>query len=170
MNNLDNPLLKKKKILNYSIIIGTVLIIIIIIIVVIIVVIKRKQKDTSENSDKSPIKPQDPWDNLIPLPSEEKMKELIQNSFNITTSMTQEEIQEILSNDLYQIIHFETGIYNLKIKRNKKINELFDDKFSLSKLFILIYSKFLQLKNIEFINKTLGVLKLDKSNEINDEQ
>lgn len=124
MNNLDNSLLKKKKILNYSIIIGTVLIIIIIIIVVIVVVIKRKQKDTSENSDKSPIKPQDPWDNLIPLPSEEKMKELIQNSFNITTSMTQEEIQEILSNDLYQIIHFETGIYNLKIEHQNKINGL----------------------------------------------
>ena len=124
MNNLDNSLLKKKKILNYYIIIGTVLIIIIIIIVVIVVVIKRKQKDTSENSDKSPIKPQDPWDNLIPLPSEEKMKELIQNSFNITTSMTQEEIQEILSNDLYQIIHFETGIYNLKIEHQNKINGL----------------------------------------------
>jgi len=168
MNNLDNSLLKKKKILNYSIIIGSVSIIIIIIVVT-FVVIKSKQKDNTDN-DKSQINPKDPWDNLIPSPSEEKMKELIQNSYNITTSMTQEEIQEILSNDLYQIIHFETGIYNLKIESDKKINALFDDKFSLSKLFILIYSKFLQLKNIEFINETLGVLKLDKSNEINDEQ
>ena len=168
MNNLDNSLLKKKKILNYSIIIGTVSIIIIIIVVT-FVVIKSKQKDNTDN-DKSQINPKDPWDNLIPSPSEEKMKELIQNSYNITTSMTQEEIQEILSNDLYKIIHFETGIYNIKIESDKKINALFDDKFSLSKLFILIYSKFLQLKNIEFINETLGVLKLDKSNEVRLEQ
>ena len=122
MNNLDNSLLKKKKILNYSIIIGTVSIIIIIIVVT-IVVIKSKQKDNTDN-DKSQINPKDPWDNLIPSPSEQKMKELIQNSFNITTSMTQEEIQEILSNDLYKIIHFETGIYNLKIESEKKINGL----------------------------------------------
>ena len=62
------------------------------------------------------------------------MLELIQNSYNITTSMTQKEIQDILSNDLYQIIHFTKGIYNLEIEHENKI---FGLKFSRKRYVIL---------------------------------
>ena len=48
--------------------------------------------------------------------------------------MTQSEIQEILSNDLYQIIHFETGIYNLEIENE---NKLYGLKFSRKRYIIL---------------------------------
>ena len=111
MNDPENTLLIKKKIINYSIIIGIILIIAIVIVVVIVVI----KKNESQNSEKSQINPSDPWNNLIPTPSEEKMRELIQNSYNIVPSMTQSEIQEILLNDLYQIIRFTKGIYNLDI-------------------------------------------------------
>ena len=133
MNNPENTLLKKKKILNYSIIIGIILIIVVVIVVV-IVVIKTKKKNESQNPEKSQINPSEPWNNLIPVPSEEKMRELIQNSYNITPLMTQSEIQEILLNDLYQIIHFTKGIYNLEIEHENKIYGL---KFSRKRYVIL---------------------------------
>ena len=55
------------------------------------------------------------------------MQELIQSSYNITTSMTQSEIQEILSNNLYQIIRFIKGTYNLEIKFSRKRYVILDD-------------------------------------------
>ena len=129
--------LKKKKIKKYSLIIGITIAIIVSVVVVIVVVIKTKKKDDSDNSENDSINPpisESPWDNLIPTPSEEEMKELIQTAYNITTEMTQSEIQEILSNDLYQIIHFKNGIYNLEIENENKIYGL---KFSRKRYVIL---------------------------------
>ena len=117
MNNNEYTNLKKKKLLNYILIIGALIIFIIIIIVIITVTTGKK-----DNSENVPINPSEPsWDNLIPSPSEKEMRELIQNSYNITNSMSQAEIQDILSNDLYQIIHFKSGIYNLEIEHENKI-------------------------------------------------
>ena len=48
--------------------------------------------------------------------------------------MTQSEIQEILSDNLYQIIRFTKGIYNLEIENENKIYGL---KFSRKKYVIL---------------------------------
>ena len=70
----------------------------------------------------------------MPTPSEEEIQELIRSSYNITTAMNQSEIQEILSNDLYQIIHFTRGIYNLEIESQNKI---FGLKFSRKRYVIL---------------------------------
>ena len=133
LNTTDEKELKKKKILRYSLLIGTFIIIIVIVVVVIVV----KKKDDSENSENERTNPQSSepqWDNLVPTPSEQEMKELIKSSFNITTSMTQSEIQEILSNNLYQIIRFTKGIYNLEIENENKIYGL---KFSRKKYIIL---------------------------------
>ena len=133
LNTTDEKELKKKKILRYSLLIGTFIIIIVIVVVVIVV----KKKDDSENSENERTNPQSSepqWDNLVPTPSEQEMKELIKSSFNITTSMTQSEIQEILSNNLYQIIRFTKGIYNLEIENENKIYGL---KFSRKKYVIL---------------------------------
>ena len=133
LNTTDEKELKKKKKLRYSLLIGTFIIIIVIVVVVIVV----KKKDDSENSENERTNPQSSepqWDNLVPTPSEQEMKELIQSSFNITSSMTQSEIQEILSNNLYQIIRFTKGIYNLEIENENKIYGL---KFSRKKYVIL---------------------------------
>jgi cytoskeletal protein RodZ len=137
LNTLDDNELKKKKILRYSLLIGIITIIIIIIVVVVVFVVKSKKKDDSENSENERTNPQSSepsWDNLVPTPSEQKMQELIQSSFNITTAMTQSEIQEILSDNLYQIIRFTKGIYNLEIENENKIYGL---KFSRKKYVIL---------------------------------
>ena len=94
-------------------IIGIITIIIVALVVILVFVVKSKKKN-DENSENDPINPYIPepaWDNLIPTFSEEEIQELIQASYNITTSMTQSEIQEILSNNLYQIIHFHNLIF-----------------------------------------------------------
>ena len=78
MNNNEYTNLKKKKLLNYILIIGALIIFIIIIIVIIIVTTGKK--DNSENIPTNPSEPS--WDNLIPAPSEEEMRELMQNSYN----------------------------------------------------------------------------------------
>ena len=123
-NNSEDSELKKKKIKKYLLLIG-IIIIIIILVIILVVVLKNKNKGNSKNSKDDSRNPNEsPWNNLIPLPSEKEMKELIRSSYNITSSMTQSEIQEILSNNLYQIIHFTKGIYDLKIESEKKINGL----------------------------------------------
>ena len=134
-DNHEDSELKKKKIIRYSLIIG--IITAIIVSVIIIIVIKTKKKDDSEISENDSLNPpttEPSWDNLIPKPSEEEMKELIKTAYNITTVMTQSEIQEILSNDLYQIIRFTKGTYNLEIESDNKIYGL---KFSRKRYVIL---------------------------------
>ena len=133
LNNQENNELRKKKILRYSLLIG-IIIIIIFIVVVIVIVVKNKKKDDSENEQINPKASEPSWDNLVPTPSEQEMQELIQTSYNITTSMTQSEIQEILSNSLYQIIRFTKGVYNLEIENENKIYGL---KFSRKRYIIL---------------------------------
>ena len=136
LNTLDDNELKKKKILRYSLLIG-IIIIIIVIVVIVVIIVKNRKKDDSKNSENERTNPQSsesPWDNLVPTPSEEELQELIQTSFNITTSMTQSEIQEILSNNLHQIIRFTKGIYNLEIENENKIYGL---KFSRKRYIIL---------------------------------
>ena len=133
---LEDRELKKKKIIHYFLIIG-ITTIIVVSIVVLVVVIKTKKKDDFENSENEPINspiPESSWDNLVPTPSNEEIQELIRSSYNITTAMNQSEIQEILSNDLYQIIHFTRGIYNLEIESQNKI---FGLKFSRKRYVIL---------------------------------
>ena len=120
MDNSKDDELQKKKLIRYIIIIAIVTIIVASIIII-IVVLKNKKRDDSENK---PVEQEPEWDNIIPKPSEEEMKELKQSAYTITTAMSQSEIQEILSNDLYQIIHFTSGIYNLKIEHENKINGL----------------------------------------------
>ena len=120
MDNSKDDELQKKKLIRYIIIIAIVTVIIASIIIT-IVVLKNKKRDDSENK---PVEQEPEWDNIIPKPSEEEMKELKQSAYTITTAMSQSEIQEILSNDLYQIIHFTSGIYNLKIEHENKINGL----------------------------------------------
>ena len=120
MDNSKDDELQKKKLIRYIIIIAIVTVIVASIIIT-IVVLKNKKRDDSENK---PVEQEPEWDNIIPKPSEEKMKELKQSAYTITTAMSQSEIQEILSNDLYQIIHFTSGIYNLKIEHENKINGL----------------------------------------------
>ena len=126
LNTPEEGELKKKKIIRYSLLIGIIAIIVVIVVVVVIVV-KNKKGDDTEKSESGPINPSNSeplWDNLIPSPSEGEMRELIQASYNITTSMTQSEIQEILSNNSYQIIRFTKGTYNLGIESENKINGL----------------------------------------------
>ena len=120
MDNSKNDELQKKKLIRYVIIIAIVTVIVASIIIT-IVVLKNKKRDDSENK---PVEQEPEWDNIISKPSEEEMKELKQSAYTITTAMSQSEIQEILSNDLYQIIHFTSGIYNLKIEHENKINGL----------------------------------------------
>ena len=120
MDNSKDDELQKKKLIRYIIIISIVTVIVASIIIT-IVVLKNKKRDDSENK---PVKQEPEWDNIIPKPSEEEMKELKQSAYTITTAMSQSEIQEILSNDLYQIIRFTSGIYNLKIEHENKINGL----------------------------------------------
>ena len=120
MVNSKDDELQKKKLIRYIIIIAIVTVIVASIIIT-IVVLKNKKRDDSENK---PVEQEPEWDKIIPKPSEEKMKELKQSAYTITTAMSQSEIQEILSNDLYQIIHFTSGIYNLKIENENKINGL----------------------------------------------
>ena len=120
MDNSKDDELQKKKLIRYIIIIAIVTVIVASIIIT-IVVLKNKKSDDSENK---PVEQEPEWDNIIPKPSEEEMKELKQSAYTITTAMSQSEIQEILSNDLYQIIHFTSGIYNLKIEHENKINGL----------------------------------------------
>ena len=120
MDNSKDDELKKKKLIRYIIIIAIVTVIVASIIIT-IVVLKNKKRDDSENK---PVEQEPEWDNIIPKPSEEEMKELKQSAYTITTAMSQSEIQEILSNNLYQIIHFTSGIYNLKIEHENKINGL----------------------------------------------
>ena len=120
MDNSKDDELQKKKLIRYIIIIAIVTVIVASIIIT-IVVLKNKKRDDSENK---PVEQEPEWDNIIPKPSEEKMKELKQSAYTITTAMSQSEIQEILSNDLYQIIRFTSGIYNLKIEHENKINGL----------------------------------------------
>ena len=120
MDNSKDDELQKKKLIRYIIIIAIVTVIVASIIIT-IVVLKNKKRDDSENK---PVEQEPEWDNIIPKPSEEEMKELKQSAYVITTAMSQSEIQEILSNDLYQIIHFTSGIYNLKIEHENKINGL----------------------------------------------
>ena len=124
--------LKKKKIIRYSLIIG--IITIIIIIVVVIVVTTTKNKNDNKDKETSPQNVEPSFDNLVPTPSEEEMHELIKSSYNITTAMTQSEIQEILSNDSYQIIRFTKGTYNLEIEHENKIYGL---KFTRKRYVIL---------------------------------
>ena len=126
----ENDDLKKKKIIRYSLILGIILVI--IVLIVIIVIYTRPKSDKSNNPSSNNSEPI--WGNLIPIPSKEEIQTLIQNSYNITPLMTQSEIQEILSNDLYQIIHFETGIYNLEIENE---NKLYGLKFSRKRYIIL---------------------------------
>jgi hypothetical protein len=126
----ENDDLKKKKIIRYSLILGIILVI--IVLIVIIVIYTRPKSDKSNNPSSNNSEPI--WSNLIPIPSKEEIQTLIQNSYNITPLMTQSEIQEILSNDLYQIIHFETGIYNLEIENE---NKLYGLKFSRKRYIIL---------------------------------
>ena len=134
----ENRELRKKKILHYILIIGiTTVIVASVIVIIVVIVTKKKDKDNSENSENEPIVPPESepsWDDLVPTPSGEEMQELITNSYNITTSMTQSEIQEILSNDLYQIIRFTKGTYNLQIEHENKIYGL---KFTRKKYVIL---------------------------------
>ena len=120
MDNSKDDELQKKKLIRYIIIIAIVTVIVASIIIT-IVVLKNKKRDDSENK---PVEQEPEWDNIIPKPSEEEMKELKQSAYTITTAMNQSEIQEILSNDLYQIIYFTSGIYNLKIEHENKINGL----------------------------------------------
>ena len=120
MDNSKDDELKKKKLIRYIIIIAIVTVIVASIIIT-IVVLKNKKRDDSENK---PVEQEPEWDKIITKPSEEEMKELKQSAYTITTAMSQSEIQEILSNDLYQIIHFTSGIYNLKIEHENKINGL----------------------------------------------
>ena len=120
MDNSKDDELQKKKLIRYIIIIAIVTVIVASIIIT-IVVLKNKKRDDSENK---PVEQEPEWDNIIPKPSEEEMKELKQSAYTITTAMSQSEIQEILSNNLYQIIHFTSGIYNLKIEHENKINGL----------------------------------------------
>ena len=120
MDNSKDDELQKKKLIRYIIIIAIVTVIVASIIIT-IVVLKNKKRDDSENK---PVEQEPEWDNIIPKPSEEEMKELKQSAYVITTAMSQSEIQEILSNDLYQIIRFTSGIYNLKIEHENKINGL----------------------------------------------
>ena len=120
MDNSKDDELQKKKLIRYIIIIAIVTVIVASIIIT-IVVLKNKKRDDSENK---PVEQEPEWDNIIPKPSEEEMKELKQSAYTITTAMSQSEIQEILSNDLYQIIYFTSGIYNLKIEHENKINGL----------------------------------------------
>ena len=120
MDNSKDDELQKKKLIRYIIIIAIVTVIVASIIIT-IVVLKNKKRDDSENK---PVEQEPEWDNIIPKPSEEEMKELKQSAYTITTAMSQSEIQEILSNDLYQIIRFTSGIYNLKIEHENKINGL----------------------------------------------
>lgn len=120
MDNSKDDELQKKKLIRYVIIIAIVTVIVASIIIT-IVVLKNKKRDDSENK---PVEQEPEWDNIIPKPSEEEMKELKQSAYTITTAMSQSEIQEILSNDLYQIIYFTSGIYNLKIEHENKINGL----------------------------------------------
>ena len=120
MDNSKDDELQKKKLIRYIIIIAIVTVIVASIIIT-IVVLKNKKRDDSENK---PVEQEPEWDKIIPKPSEEEMKELKQSAYTITTAMSQSEIQEILSNDLYQIIHFTSGIYNLKIEHENKINGL----------------------------------------------
>ena len=120
MDNYKDDELQKKKLIRYIIIIAIVTVIVASIIIT-IVVLKNKKRDDSENK---PVEQEPEWDNIIPKPSEEEMKELKQSAYVITTAMSQSEIQEILSNDLYQIIRFTSGIYNLKIENENKINGL----------------------------------------------
>ena len=120
MDNSKDDELQKKKLIRYIIIIAIVTVIVASIIIT-IVVLKNKKRDDSENK---PVEQEPEWDNIIQKPSEEEMKELKQSAYTITTAMSQSEIQEILSNDLYQIIHFTSGIYNLKIEHENKINGL----------------------------------------------
>ena len=120
MDNSKDDELQKKKLIRYIIIIAIVTVIVASIIIT-IVVLKNKKRDDSENK---PVEQEPEWDNIIPKPSEEEMKELKQSAYTITTAMSQSEIQEILSNGLYQIIHFTSGIYNLKIEHENKINGL----------------------------------------------
>ena len=126
----ENDDLKKKKIIRYSLILGIILVI--IVLIVIIVIYTRPKSDKSNNPSSNNSEPI--WGNLIPIPSKEEIQTLIQNSYNITPLMSQSEIQEILSNDLYQIIHFETGIYNLEIENE---NKLYGLKFSRKRYIIL---------------------------------
>ena len=126
----ENDDLKKKKIIRYSLILGIILVI--IVLIVIIVIYTRPKSDKSNNPSSNNSEPI--WGNLIPIPSKEEIQTLIKNSYNITPLMTQSEIQEILSNDLYQIIHFETGIYNLEIENE---NKLYGLKFSRKRYIIL---------------------------------
>ena len=120
MDNSKDDELQKKKLIRYIIIIAIVTVIVASIIIT-IVVLKNKKRDDSENK---PVEQEPEWDKIIPKPSEEEMKELKQSAYTITTAMSQSEIQEILSNDLYQIIRFTSGIYNLKIEHENKINGL----------------------------------------------
>ena len=120
MDNSKDDELQKKKLIRYIIIIAIVTVIVASIIIT-VVVLKNKKRDDSENK---PVEQEPEWDNIIPKPSEEEMKELKQSAYVITTAMSQSEIQEILSNDLYQIIRFTSGIYNLKIEHENKINGL----------------------------------------------
>ena len=120
MDNSKDDELQKKKLIRYIIIIAIVTVIVASIIIT-VVVLKNKKRDDSENK---PVEQEPEWDNIIPKPSEEEMKELKQSAYTITTAMSQSEIQEILSNDLYQIIYFTSGIYNLKIEHENKINGL----------------------------------------------
>ena len=126
----ENDDLKKKKIIRYSLILGIILVI--IVLIVIIVIYTRPKSDKSNNPSSNNSEPI--WGNLIPIPSKEEIQTLIKNSYNITPLMTQSEIQEILSNDLYQIVHFETGIYNLEIENE---NKLYGLKFSRKRYIIL---------------------------------
>ena len=120
MDNSKDDELQKKKLIRYIIIIAIVTVIVASIIIT-VVVLKNKKRDDSENK---PVEQEPEWDNIISKPSEEEMKELKQSAYTITTAMSQSEIQEILSNDLYQIIRFTSGIYNLKIEHENKINGL----------------------------------------------
>ena len=120
MDNSKDDELQKKKLIRYIIIIAIVTVIVASIIIT-VVVLKNKKRDDSENK---PVEQEPEWDKIIPKPSEEEMKELKQSAYVITTAMSQSEIQEILSNDLYQIIRFTSGIYNLKIEHENKINGL----------------------------------------------
>jgi len=120
MDNSKDDELQKKKLIRYIIIIAIVTVIVASIIITVIV-LKNKKRDDSENK---PVEQEPEWDNIIPKPSEEEMKELKQSAYTITTAMSQSEIQEILSNNLYRIIYFTSGIYNLKIEHENKINGL----------------------------------------------
>ena len=127
----DDAEQKRRKKLKFLLIIGiSSLIAISVVVIIVVVVLNNKKKDDSTDSQNS--EPQ--WDNLIPIPSEEEMEELVQNAYNITTAMTQSEIQEILLNDLYQIVRFKSGTYNLEIENENKIYGL---KFSRKRYVIL---------------------------------